>query len=446
MMKKCMGSLVTISLAALVAVAGIMAEEIKETAMLKITGFAEHSAMREAGASIGDIIVTYNGSPVHSIEALGALKIAVESDVVEAGLLRAGESITISVPKGTLGVYLGVILPDHPRDGDAVVIDGIGKLGWGMNMENSFLGAMYRLDEKFGDHISYADLSGLSGYAFRVQFFDRWCPSSPDLTCGKNLAPGMFATLGYNGMSYLLKNEETPPEYDAMARSEDVLRTFIKQSIDRGWPVIALDLIEVPEWGIVTGYQKDGGELFCRSYFDHTENYDMAVKFPWMIYVMDSHEKKDMSEAYKKSLELALEMQETPKYGAYFSGETAVREWLRALKAERDLAGMKQERLEEALLANWWTMYSLGMARADAASYLRGNRDKFGVTPALIDELARLYEEESDLAKKAIEVIPSPHVEGAAWTRENRDAQIPIMKELLKLEKAAHKVLKKAAG
>ena len=415
---------------------------------LMIEGFTDGSNLQKAGALKGDRILSYNGGDVTSAAKLRELRDATGTPEVPVVLLRGDGRIEVTVPKGRLGVFLREVAPEHPRDGDAVVIDGIGKLAWGTGMENSFLAAVYRIDEKFGRKTSYRDLVGLSGYGFRVLFFDGWCPSSPDVTCGRDLGAELLGKLGYSCEDYYLLTPETEGKLRGEAKSEDELRDIIRSSIDRGYPVLAIDLIGVPEWGLITGYQKGGKELFCRTYFDRTEGYDIAQKTPWVIYVIGERKEPKLANEYRNSLLLARELYETEKYDIYFSGLKALDAWIAALKNEEDFDGMGPSRLEMVHLANWWIYYSLSIARADAVQYLTENRERFGANTDLVDELIRLYGNEVEILQNGRESVPSPHAGNrpSNWTGEERARQTAVLEKLRGIEGKVGALLGKMAN
>lgn len=53
---------------------------------------------------VGDIILKYNGKSITTSEELGAAK-AKGPDVVEMVLARRDETVTVSIPRGPIGVY-----------------------------------------------------------------------------------------------------------------------------------------------------------------------------------------------------------------------------------------------------------------------------------------------------------------------------------------------------
>ena len=179
--------------------------------VLIIQSFAEKSNLKDVGAMPGDVIVKYNDKNVTSLKLLSQLKQEAINEEVEVVLKRDSQMLTYKIPKGQLGVYLKEFRPDHKFAEDVIMIDGIGKLDWGIGMENSFLGCVYLLEEKFGYKLSYNDIVGISGYAFRTHFFEGFCPSSPDATVGYNNGGKILSDLGYKGNFYHLENGETVP-------------------------------------------------------------------------------------------------------------------------------------------------------------------------------------------------------------------------------------------
>jgi len=287
-------------------------------------------------------------------------------------------------------------------------------------------------------------LVGLSGYGFRLHFFKGFCPSSPDATIGKNVGTEIMKKLGYEVESYFLYKDEWKNE-DVTMKPESELRKAITESIDTGFPVIALDLIEVPEWGLITGYQKDGKEFFCRTYFDKVEEgYEIGKKFPWMIIVIKDYQKVDISPLFNEVFEVAKELYNTEKYDKYYSGIRAIKEWIADLNDEK-LYECDENALEEKRLANWWIFYSLSEARNVAVDFLERNMSRFDKDPKLIKELSEIYKKETTLLRGHESQIPCPYIDNPdlIWNKENRQNQIKVLNELLELENQANEILKK---
>lgn len=404
---------------------------------LKISHFIEGSNLEKAGAQKGDYLLKYNGKDVLSLEHLIKLRNKATGKMVKVLLRRNDIEIEIEIPNGQLGVTFKEYFPNHEIAKDAVLIEGIEKLEWGSGRDNSFLACVFLLEQKFGSAISYQNLIGISGYGFRLQFFDRFCASSPDATVGFDAGSFLLSQLGYRFRYYhseTLKSEELSGEY----YSEAEMRRVIIESIDRGFPVIAIDLIETPEWGLITGYQKKGNEFFCRTYFDKTAGYEIAQKFPWSILVLEEKIEPDIASLFKESLELAEVLYATPKYDNYFSGLRAVEEWIKALRDEQYFI-KNFYRLAEISHANWWIFVSLQMARAVSSSYLSENIEMFQSDPKLLNQLIEIYQQEAALLIDNFEILPD---QNETWTAEMRAKQIIVLEDFLKLEEKAYEILK----
>ena len=415
--------------------------EKRETIGLLITNFVQDYSLKEAGAMIGDVIIKYNGQPVKSVEELQKYKEKCKKKEVKITVLRDEEEIELTISKGQLGAYLSVLMPPHEVKKNAVILEGYGKLAWGIGMENTFLGAVYRIQEKLGEKISYTDLVGLSGYGFRVQFFDNWCPSSPDATVGKDIGSAILDILGYDYEIYALENEFSE-EDGPNVKSQSEMKEIITSNIDDGYPIIANDMIDVPEWGIVTGYQSNGDELLCRTYYDKTQSYEIAQKFPWVIYVIKDYNPQNYRDAYKESIILAKNMYNTEKYCDYFSGIKAIEEWIIDLKDADYIKNASEKKHSEIILANWWIYYSLMEARAYAEKYLINNINKFDTDEETVREIAKLYKNEVEIFGKGFNDLPFPHQpELPEWTSEQRKNEIDTLQNILSYEKRVKEIL-----
>jgi hypothetical protein len=416
----------------------------RELLGLKIVSFVEYSALEMAGAQVGDVITHYNGIKLESLDHLLTLRDGFEQDEVEVVLRRGVEEIKVIIPRGLLGAQLQEIAPEHRIDNDAVIIDGIGHLGWGLGMENSFLGCVTLLEEKYGSKLSYHDILGLSGYGFRFHFYPgSFCGSSVDATCGHDIGGEILGRLGYEFERNSLPETDKANREETVKAKEQLLRK-IKASIDAGWPVLALDLINIEEWGIITGYQKSGTELFCRTYFDMTEGYEIAQKFPWVIYAIRGKREVDLKSEYRKSLSVAKELLDKENYGEHANGINAIKIWRKALLDEKFFKSLDEKQLYNTMHINWWTYYSLAEARVQNNMYLTANKEKFGVDEKVIESLAQLMEKESALLQNGFNSVPSTweHPNPSVWTQDLRRQQTETLEDFLKLEEQVRQILR----
>ena len=416
---------------------------------LVIAKFTDESKLQDAGAKVKDILWRYNGIIVQSVEQLGELKTQVTTEMVDVELYRQGELLCLQIPAGQIGIYLLPLAQKRTIDKDAVIIEGIGKLQWGKDMDNSFFGALTQIEELKGQKLSYNDLMVLSGYGIRTSFFESWCPSSVDATCGFDCGSEILTNLGYKYEYLFLKGKEkldANPELNAF--EQDELIEKITSSIDNGWPVLAIDLIEVPEWGIVTGYQKNGKELFCRTYFDKSEGYEIAQKIPWVVLRIYDKEELDIAPLYKKALTLAEKLYETESFNGYTNGIKAIQTWITHLQNEEDILKQEPAVFTEISFDNSWIYYCLADARAKTAKYLLEHKADFQLDEAMFTELCDIYNREADILMMGMQ--NTAPLEGnndpQTWTPEMRTRQILTLEEFLNLEQKAMQLLKAISG
>lgn len=409
---------------------------------LLISNFTDDSVLEEAGARKNDVLWKYNGLIVESVEQLGTLKSEVKSDMVEVEIYRQDELLMMQIPAGQIGVYLIPIPRESKIDKDAIFIENIGKLDWSMSMDNTFFASLMRIEEQKGQGLGYEDLMVLSGYGFRTNFFDGWCPSSPDATCGFNAGAEILSRLGYD-FEFIHLSEDDNCEKDSLVKymTKAEMINEIKSSIDEGWPLIAIDLIQVPEWGVITGYQKDGKELLCRTYFDQTEGYEIARKMPFAIVRIHGKKEVDLAPLYPASLELAKTLYETQRYDKYTNGIFAIDTWLEHLKDKKLLAATP-EKFAEMSFVNTWIYYCLTGARDITAKYLVSNMEKFPIDAEIYAELCEIYQKEADLLQAGLENIAP--LEGSAtretWTADMRARQILTLEKFRNLELRAQQI------
>jgi hypothetical protein len=326
---------------------------------------------------------------------------------------------------------------------NAVMIKGIGKLQWGLGMDNSFLGALAQIEEVKGQGLSYEELLVLSGYGFRTNFFDGWCPSSPDATCGFNAGAEILTKLGYEyKFIYLKQGDDCEPDSLLKYVEKEELISEIIASIDEGMPLIAIDLVQVPEWGIITGYQKEGKELLCRTYFDQNKGYEIAQKVPWVIVRITNIKEVDTASLHQESLKLAETLYNTERYGEYTNGMFATETWLNHLKDEVKLKQADATAFAEMSFTNTWIYYCLADTRAIAARYLESNASKFGADAEIMAELIRIYQKEAEILQAGMANLTpmNNNATPETWTAEMRSGQIMILEEFRNLERKAQQI------
>lgn len=409
------------------------AEKQTEQTMLIVQNFVPDSPAEKSGILVKDIFLKYDGKPVNTLTELNEMKAELKSESVEITVLREGKELMIKLPKGQMGVYLKELLPDVKYKADAVVIEGIPKLSWGTGKINSFLACVELAANYLGIKKDYVEINGVSGAAFRLHFCKDWCPSSPDPTCGYNNGEDALKALGLEYKSYSLSSD---------GKNKPEIKKAIMQSIDKKMPVIAIDLIDALEWGLIAGYQNNGEEFLCRTYFDKRNSYEIAQKFPWALYVITG--KKDIAkdaEVYRQSFKTILANLTTENYGQYYSGINAFDKWIEHLE-KSDFAKMDSQKFNNAVLANGWIFDRLIADRNIAGEYLVRVSEKIPELSSQIKELINIQQEEMKIFKETKIIIPNSNYMGSTddWTAEMRQEEIALLQKAKAKEEVALKI------
>ena len=159
---------------------------------------------------------------------------------------------------------------------DRVVIDNIPPLEWGKSTDTSFIRSAQLTLNALGENYTYEFLMGICGAAFRFHFNPDWCPSAADVTTGFDLSKVLFKSLGYDCSLHDID--------DSSMEDIQALYKEIIEQINRGIPIVAINLKEIPEWGIITGYLKNRPGIVCRTYFDESPQYSLAEHAPWLSF------------------------------------------------------------------------------------------------------------------------------------------------------------------
>ena len=123
---------------------------------------------------------------------------------------------------------------------------------WSMGERGSSVhAAQAAIMETLGENVSYADLLGASGLAFRLQVEPGFCPSSPHSCCGEQCVAGAVRALPWQIRVYAVDPDDSAGVAEA--------RQAVVASIDRGVPV----RYGSEEDGVIVGYQSDGEEWLC---------------------------------------------------------------------------------------------------------------------------------------------------------------------------------------
>jgi hypothetical protein len=303
---------------------------------------------------------------------------------------------------------------------DKVYIEGLPLLEWGKNNDISFIKSAQLVFNALGENYSYEYLMGISAAAFKFQFHPKCCASAGDITTGFDTANVLFKSVGYH-YELITINDNSFEDIRALYKK-------IKQHINSGIPIIAINLKKHPDWGIITGYLKTKPGILCRTYFDHAADYSLAEHAPWLSYFPGNRKKPlDRELFFRKALETAVQMATTEAFGDYKSGFAAFKKWILNLKEQA-----QSEKLFKEYEVNLLLFCNLLDCRQAAFKFLITMNDLLKNGNSII----RQYQKECELLKQGQKfVLPSYHSKPKDWTKQIIHQQIDILASVFALEK-----------
>jgi hypothetical protein len=320
------------------------------------------------------------------------------------------------------------------RDGNRVWIENVVCPRWEQNADCTYSGALSSILLFMGDNVSYDDLMGWSGQAFRVQIGQPdWCPSA---ACAQ---PGFDTSK--------VANEALDRELTSFGGGDEdqaaveKRRAAIVASIDRGRPVLYI----FEECGVIVGYEENGTRFLYQTYLDTKDEPGTLQKWSWASATVIGEPKRDpMSRREKlaRSLKIAQQIANEPSYGDYASGFKAYELWIAQLQDETRFKAANEadaKKLQKSMLANAYCFRCLIDARASAARYLRNNaRDVSPQAAIHLLNAARLYEGVALRLGRRRDLAPAPwEKKPAEWTHQMRSEEASLLHQALTAEREA---------
>lgn len=312
----------------------------------------------------------------------------------------------------------------------SVRIDGVGAIqGFAKGRDNTFMHCLELLLDAAGQPVSYDELMGISGIAFRAQFrVDRWDVGNSDPLVGEDCLPSLFAALGWQHDVWVVRRDELA--------EADALRRAVKSSVDAEMPVLAANIIPPEDWGIITGYRGDGSWL-CRSYNGDAQKTDKPAQgWPSGVVILTRRVgSPDFKAAHQNSIRRAVDLWDKRRTDDFAMGSRAFDEWCRSLKSAMT---------PDYMHANFWTYIGLIDARAAAGRYLRLIAPEFGPQEKDLIMAAEWYEKEVRLLLRGLKDVPSARaLRDTMPPAKMRTRQIDTLKQAQVYEKNAIDALRK---
>lgn len=291
-------------------------------------------------------------------------------------------------------------------------------------------GALGALLAAAGRDLPQTYVMGASGHAFRLTLDLVVSPSAPYELNFHDVFP-LWENLG----AWFKRTGARPVDFPGV--KAEVLQR-LRASIDRGMPAISYDLMDLPEYGLVVGYDDDG-RLACLTLANPdepqwmaTEGWPSAEHAQWTraeaIELLDRAPDFDRRRAEVASLRFAVDHFWAPASRDMWlqHGKGAYEFWISVLTSPLPLHGAQPG------LGHSYNLLLLCGARRDAAAYLSELAAKYPETPAL-QRAAQRYGDAAGALGDAMAILPFPGTEGLS-TSEQKQALAVCLRRALAAE------------
>lgn len=289
----------------------------------------------------------------------------------------------------------GRTIPLPPGEGENR-IEGVPALAWGAGKDCTFIGALEAAMAVTDHPVSYSDMMGFTGMAFRARWRPdegegNWCPS-----CAIGEMPEEEALIRKTTGWQI----ESDVSFGVKKGSRDATARKIVASIDRGFPVVAY--VSCLDLGTIFGYLDHGKTLLARDYHSPVPELEWPVARigPMQQYLGEWRKPPLKKELLRESCALAARSWRRGRGDGgvpgrkYVYGPPAFEAWAADLRKWDRLSQRKKKHLTGASL---FAFDSLLDARRSAVKYLAGNESLLGGAAAkLLAEARDTYRREID--------------------------------------------------
>ena len=404
---------------------------------LQITGFFGQSQIEDIGLKIGDWILEYNNEKVKSKSHLEELEVKYQHlQSIFLKVLKSNSEEYFQILPGELGVYLAEREQSPKVLSDAKRIEKVSRLEKKTGRENTFFGSLINILRFYKVKVSFDDLICLSSFPYRIQFDENF-----SMDCLNPIE-------GFNCAEFILHNFEIKFKQIKKSKKNDIPKAII-ESIDRKIPILAKDLFGKNEWGIITGYQNSGKELFCRSYVDKTIDYSIASQFPNQIIIFEKPPQKNKIVNSKEKISISIKNAElmfsSEKIGKYFLGNFALEKWQKILENESFFESLSDKKFYQIFQNNKLFFYHYSFQFGVLSDCFNNYIQVFPKSKEHLKRLSKFYRAESKILKDCQKFIPASTIEEVKkfWTNEFRNKEAVALIKIQKKNKEIFRVLEK---
>ena len=318
-------------------------------------------------------------------------------------------------------------------------IDGI--KGWTpRDMADDIHAARYTVLRAIGIDVTYEELLGVSGMAFRLQVTEDLCPSSANSFCGFRSCVRSLQLFPWSVRLVEFNHEDVKELKQA--------RAAVIDSINRGIPVHYGNIVD----GVIIGYLNDGQQWLCLHPMKGRKEPFVKNELPETLILpgepkSGTPEKKQLAlDALKQALEMA---------GAGTAEEYAVgfNTWQLWLTKLAEFQKQTNPINPETICGNAWIYFALIESRRAAVKYLCSIAGDFTKQVAAhLETAATLYEQlvdallSGDKDSQRIAPFSGPAEDNISWKPEQMREQARRMSIAFESEKKAIAEIKEAIG
>jgi len=284
-----------------------------------------------------------------------------------------------------------------------------------------------------GEAISLADISCLSGGAFRLAWnLAEWDGGNVDIMYTYD-QPGEVFKRGIEGLGYT---------YASLWRHEgagkDAFKQFIARAIDDGVPVIALGVIGPPEACVVVGYQNDGDTLVCSNFFQGHPEFSGATRIDADGYgvtdawwenentfaVMTMWRPRKLQMSAQAVLRQAIDVMRPHTDGMHAKGLSAFDAWHKAILDDTQFPEHAVlPLLAERLMCHGDAMDCLADGRHRAAEYIASIQAEFPAHEAALEKARAAFDRVCGAVRGMSALL-------SGWQRDERAMRALVQKDV----------------
>ncbi len=324
--------------------------------------------------------------------------------------------------------------PTLESQGDRKWIAGLEHVDWGgsfFRRQDSFMTALAAVLRATGKRVTYEELMGISGAAFKLLLeLPEWCPRASSSGIAFDCTDLALRSAGYS-IEWIGQDEQENPG------GKEQARRAVVTSIDAGRPALYMD----GEFSLIAGYRDRGRVFLCRPYDGrepgYTEMPEPRGMFgpAWAVGIVQPNRPvPDRRETLLASLRTAVQLARTESFHVraetFASGFAGYEAWIDGLRNHEG------EPSGQMLHANAYGYAILLTSRAAAAEYLRSIQRELG--PAVGEHLrpaADRYEHVHRRLLAGRDCVAHPWEE--SWTPQNRRIESDLMSQSLADERVA---------